>query len=132
VRCTADDIDVETEKIKQYGLLNNLSYEYIKDNVFIDIIEKGTVDTMSRSSMVLLQYRAEYTDGVVFDRQFENSPTSITLSSAIQGLQTGLPFFGKGGRGTIIVPSGNGFGNNPPRGVRKNAILIFHVNVINF
>jgi FKBP-type peptidyl-prolyl cis-trans isomerase FkpA len=50
----------------------------------------------------------------------------------INGLNIGLRYYGKGGKGTIFIPSSKGFGNNPPRGIRKNAVLIYRIHVLDF
>jgi FKBP-type peptidyl-prolyl cis-trans isomerase FkpA len=52
------------------------------------------------------------------------------LSGVIKGWQEGLQFFGKGGKGMLLVPSKMGYGSKPPAGIRVNAVLIFNIHLI--
>ena len=52
------------------------------------------------------------------------------MNTAIAGLRGGLTIFGKNGSGKIYVPSTLGYGDSPPFGVRKNAILVYDVKIL--
>jgi FKBP-type peptidyl-prolyl cis-trans isomerase len=38
----------------------------------------------------------------------------------------------KGQKNTLLLPSALGYGNNPPPGIPKNAVLIFDVKLVDF
>ncbi len=125
--------ETQVDEIEQYLSDNGIINAIRSEDVFIAVLESGsTIDTMAETSSVTMAYRGEYLNGEVFDNtQFVN-PVKLKLNTAIDGLKIGLPYFGKGGRGTIIMPSSYAYGNNPPRGIKKNTVLVYQVNVIDF
>ncbi|MFT7364272.1 MAG: FKBP-type peptidyl-prolyl cis-trans isomerase, partial [Algoriphagus sp.] len=59
-------------------------------------------------------------------------PTSVGNfpSVVIPGFEYGLIQLELGDKATILLPSEQGYGNNPPAGIPLNAPLIFEVNLI--
>lgn len=121
----------EFEEIQSYLLNNNLSAEDTS-GVYVAILLEGTKEKPVESSIIEMSYTGKYLDNTVFDKSPANDPIKVKLSALIDGLRYGISKFGKGGKGIILIPSALGYGNNPPYGIRKNAILIYEVNVINF
>lgn len=123
--------NLATERLEILNYLEN-NGKVAKDTlgIFIIVDNEGGENKPFLTSSVTINYIGKYLDGTLFDQS--NGDIKIKLSSAINGLQAGIPFFGKNGSGTIIIPSNLGFGNNPPRGVKKSAILIFEINVKDF
>jgi FKBP-type peptidyl-prolyl cis-trans isomerase FkpA len=123
----------ESEKADIENYLNNLGWMATDTaGVYVVIEDPGTADRPTESSIVEMNYTAKYLDDTVFDESSSEKTIKIKLSTAINGLKFGLSRFGKDGKGTIIVPSALGYGNNPPFGVRKNAVLVYSVHVVNF
>ncbi len=100
--------------------------------VFVVIGTPGTTDRPKENSTIKLTYKGYYIDGEVFDQSSPDQKTLLKLSSSIEGLRYGLAKFGKNSTGSILIPSDLGFGNNAPFGVRRNAILIYDVQVSDF
>jgi FKBP-type peptidyl-prolyl cis-trans isomerase FkpA len=123
----------ESEKADIQNYLNNLGWVATDTaGVYVVVENPGSADRPTESSIVEMAYTARYLDDTVFDQSPPEQTIKIKLSTAINGLKFGLSRFGKEGKGTIIVPSALGYGNNPPFGVRKDAVLIYTVHVINF
>jgi FKBP-type peptidyl-prolyl cis-trans isomerase len=49
----------------------------------------------------------------------------------IAGWREGLQLFGKGGKGTLFIPSQLAYGNTPMSGIPANSVLIFDIHLIN-
>lgn len=127
----APDIDVERNEILQY--LKSKNMKAIDTlGVFVVIDDEGSELKPKEKSTITLSFEARYLDDEVFDKSPVNQDVKINISTALVGLKSGLTFFGKNGKGTIIIPSSLGYGNNPPFGVRKDAILVYQVHVIDF
>jgi len=119
-----------------------LIQEYIKKNNLTTLVDRGvhyvienagSEEKPSILNEVTTHYKGYYTDGVIFDSSYDRGvPSTFSLNRVIEGWQIGIPKFGKGGKGIIIVPSRSGYGKNPPFGVRPNAILIFEIELIDF
>ena len=75
--------------------------------VVIDIA--GTAGKPSSNSDVTVKYRGLLTNGNTFD----SNSTGITfnLQQVIRGWTLGIPEFGKGGKGTLYIPSELGYGS---------------------
>lgn len=123
----------ESEKADIQNYLNNLGWIATDTaGVYVVVENPGSADRPTESSIVEMAYTARYLDDTVFDESPPDQTIKIKLSTAINGLKFGLSLFGKEGKGTIIVPSALGYGNNPPFGVKKDAVLIYTVHVVNF
>jgi FKBP-type peptidyl-prolyl cis-trans isomerase FkpA len=69
------------------------------------------------------------TDGSVFD-QSNSAGVSFNLTSVIQGWQEGIPYFKKGGKGKLLIPSALGYGTQGTSGISPNSVLIFDINLL--
>ncbi len=131
IAACSDSSESEQADIENY--LNNLGWIATDTaGVYVVVENPGSADRPTESSIVEMAHTARYLDDSVFDESPPEQTIKIKLSTAINGLKFGLSKFGKGGKGTIIVPSALGYGNNPPFGVRKDAVLVYTVHVVNF
>ena len=120
-------------EIKDYIEENNLDAIEEDSGLHYVIVKEGDGNHPSSSSNVTVLYEGAYTDGVVFDTRYDtNESISFSLSNVIEGWTEGIPKLSRGGEGILLIPSELGYGSNPPSGVRKNAVLIFRVELIDF
>lgn len=103
--------------------------EVISEGVFVVIDNPGTEDKPSLTSKITVNYKGYYIDEQVFD---QNDSLELKLSNTIRGWQLGIPRFGKGGKGKLLITSDKGYGSNTQFGIRPNAVLIFEIEVLNF
>ncbi len=123
----------ELEQVDIQNYLNNLGRMAIDTaGVYVVIDQPGSDTRPAESSIVEMTYTARYLDDTIFDQSPPDQTIKIKLSTAISGLKIGVSQFGKDGKGIIIIPSALGYGNNPPFGVRKDAVLIYNVHVVSF
>ncbi|MBW6492333.1 MAG: FKBP-type peptidyl-prolyl cis-trans isomerase [Lentimicrobium sp.] len=122
-----DDIDAKDDQIIQdYIAANDLIAEKTTLGVYYVIEPSGNTLKPTLNSEVRVTYTGYYTDGKVFD---ENTLT-LPLRGVIKGWQDGLPNFSKGDKGKLLIPSRLGYGSNPPGNIRKDAVLIFNIHLI--
>jgi FKBP-type peptidyl-prolyl cis-trans isomerase len=132
--CSDDELSVEEQfaidekLIQDYLKANNLTAEKTPDGLYYIIENPGGVEKPQITSTVVLNFDSYFLDGTDF-RAANNA--SITLFNEIQGLQKGIPKFGRGGKGKILIPSKFGLGTASVEG-RTNAVLIFDIEVIDF
>ncbi len=120
----------DTAIIEKYLLENNISY-INQSGVYVHVESLGSDIYPEDNSIIALSYTATYLNGEVFDKSPENTFVKINLKNTIEGLSSGLKLLSKDSKGSIYIPASLGFGANPPFGVDKNAILVYHVNIIN-
>jgi FKBP-type peptidyl-prolyl cis-trans isomerase FkpA len=93
------------------------------------ISTQGTGASPDQNAMVTVSYTGTLTDGTIFDA---STPTgaSFQLSGVIKGWQEGMPYFKKGGKGKLLIPSALGYGSQGSGSIPPNAVLIFDINLI--
>ncbi len=68
-------------------------------------------------------------NGDIFDL---GDHVTYPLSGLIEGFQEGMPLFGKGGGGRLIIPSHLAYGESPQAGIPANSVIVFDVSLIDF
>lgn len=103
--------------------------EIISEGVFVVVDDPGTEEKPTLTSKITVNYKGYYIDEQVFD---QNDSLELKLSNTIRGWQLGIPRFGKGGKGKLLITSDKGYGSNTQFGIRPDAVLIFEIEVLNF
>ena len=80
---------------------------------------------------VTLYYKGYFMDGEQFDGT-KDAPIVFGLQRLIPGWQVGIPYFGKGGKGKLIIPHKMGYGRNDYGPIPGESILIFDIEVIDW
>jgi FKBP-type peptidyl-prolyl cis-trans isomerase FkpA len=120
--------DKEIIEIESYIKTNNLNAQKTVEGIYYVIDEPGGAEKPVITSVLTVAYTGKFLDGVVFDSS-QNS--SFALYQVIQGWQIGIPKFGKGGKGKLIIPSKFAYGDSERVG-RANAILYFDIELKDF
>lgn len=128
-----DQLAKDIKKIEEYLDENNLTAESTASGLHYIIEEPGTGGhpSLGNNDEVTVHYKGYLLDGSVFD-QTNGSPISFGLQQVIVGWQEGIPLFQKGGKGQLFIPSGLGYGANPPPGIPSRAVLVFDVELVDF
>lgn len=97
------------------------------------VIEKqGT--PITKGQTIKVHYEGTLINGQKFDSSFDrNDPIefAIGVGQVIQGWDLGIPIIGKGGKGTLYIPSHLGYGERGAgRDIPPHATLIFRVEVL--
>jgi FKBP-type peptidyl-prolyl cis-trans isomerase len=113
------DKEAEIKVVEAYMAKNNLKGIRTKNGAFVVIESMGDTTLRADSGMqASIKYKGyRMNDGFVFDTNMDTSkgksepfPVIVGSRSVIQGWEEGLPYFGKGGKGKILVPSALGYG----------------------
>lgn len=103
------------------------------EGIYIHINEEGEVDKPTVESTVTIHYYGERLDGQQIDSSYDrNRPSTFALSSVIEGWQIAIPYFGRGGSGTIIIPSRLAYGAQDRPGIPPHTPLAFDIELIDF
>jgi FKBP-type peptidyl-prolyl cis-trans isomerase FkpA len=126
----SDIFNNELAQIESYLEQNNLTANVTASGLHYIIEEPGTGTLRpSLCDEVNVDYRGYFMDGEIFD---QNDGITFGLNNVIKGWGEGIQLFGRGGEGTIIIPSYMGYGGFPPPGIPANSILIFDVTINDF
>lgn len=94
---------------------------------------EGSAEKPNSESYLTLNYEGRLLDGTVFDGT-NGSPVTFDfpVSGLIDGWQEGIPQFGKGGKGKLIVPPNLGYGDREVGFIPASSILVFDIELIDF
>ena len=100
-----------------------------ESGLYYVIEEPGSSDHPTLESEVTVNYLGLFVNGDIFD-----TGTDITfpLTNVIRGWQEGIPLFGKGGKGWLMIPSHLGYGNTFKPGIPPNSVLVFYIELKDF
>ncbi len=133
----------EEEKERQFKADKKIIQEYLISNkikkakrddsgVSYALTKKGKGDLPKKGDVVEVRYKGYLTDGSVFDQGKYTVP--LGKGKVIKGWEEGLPYFKKGSKGWIIVPSKLAYG---PRSIEEdnisipgNSVLAFEIEVL--
>ncbi len=99
------------------------------DGMYYVIEEPGGTAKPTSTSDVRVNYKGYYTDDVVFD---SNDDIEFNLQNVIEGWTIGIPKFGIGGKGHLLIPPNLGYKGYTGGGVRDKSILIFDIELLDF
>ena len=115
--------------ITKYIADNNLTATATGSGLYYVMENIGTGIKPNPASQVKVAYKGYFTDGSVFD-QSAASGITFGLQNVIKGWTEGIPYFKKGGKGKLIIPSALGYGPNGTNGIPANSVLIFDIHLI--
>ncbi|MFK7771677.1 MAG: FKBP-type peptidyl-prolyl cis-trans isomerase [Saprospiraceae bacterium] len=130
-----EQLDIDVQIIETYLADNNIS-ALSDQNVYYVIDDEGSGSTYPlSSSLVSMAYSGKVMngDGTIFDSRTSTNPLKTQLFNLISGWQVGIPKFKKGGKGTLYIPSGYGYGVlGSGSSIPGNSVLIFDIELLDF
>ncbi|MFT5820701.1 MAG: hypothetical protein ACI8ZM_001946 [Crocinitomix sp.] len=109
------------------------SQEPDENGMYIVIDKPGEGDARPIvTDEVTIFYQGYLLDGLNFDGSKDNIPLVYPLNGFIQGWQLGIPAFGKGGKGKIIIPPALAYGDADMGDIPPNSTLLFEVELIDW
>ncbi|WP_338762740.1 FKBP-type peptidyl-prolyl cis-trans isomerase [Bernardetia sp. ABR2-2B] len=109
------------------------NFQKTESGLYYVIDEQGT--PIEKGQMLKVHYEGTLLNGKKFDSSFDrNDPIEfpIGVGRVIQGWDEGIILIGKGGKGTLYIPSHLGYGERGAgNDIPPNATLVFRVEVLN-
>ena len=127
---TSEQASADEKIITKYISDNKLSATATGSGLYYIITTQGTGVNPTLSSNVTVNYKGYLTDGSVFDQSAAAGAT-FGLSQVIKGWQEGIPYFKKGGKGKLLIPSALGYGTTQQGSIPANSVLIFDIELLN-
>jgi FKBP-type peptidyl-prolyl cis-trans isomerase FkpA len=131
--CSKDDdfADRDDESIKDYLESKNLTAQKTESGLYYIITVPGSSEKPDLNSLVTVHYKGYFLDDSVFESSYSGTPPTFPLANVIAGWREGIQLYGKGGKGTLLIPSNLAYGSTPRTGIPANSVLIFDINLIN-
>jgi FKBP-type peptidyl-prolyl cis-trans isomerase FklB len=106
------------------SLPSGLQYKVVKD---------GEGACPADTNMVTVHYTGKFIDGKVFDSSVERGqPAQFPVNGVIPGWTEALKLMKPGANWILYIPAELGYGENSPRGIEPNSVLIFDVQLLSF
>lgn len=121
---------LENTYFVEKGITN---FQKTASGLYYVIDEQGT--PIENGQIIKVHYEGTLLNGKKFDSSFDrNAPIEfpIGVGRVIKGWDEGISLIGKGGKGTLYIPSHLGYGERGAGGdIPPNATLVFRVEVLN-
>jgi FKBP-type peptidyl-prolyl cis-trans isomerase FkpA len=129
---------IDAKVIDEYLAKNNLTAKAVKTPSGLTYVEEvaGAGASPGAGDNIKVHYTGKLLDGKVFDSS-KNSGKPIDfqvgVGMVIPGWDEGLLMMKKGGKRTLIIPSGLAYGpDGQPGAIPGNAVLVFDVELVDF
>lgn len=129
-KSTATQAELDEKIITNYITDHKLNATATGSGLYYVISSQGTGAQPNANSNVTVKYKGSLKDESVFDQSSVTGAT-FNLKSVIQGWQHGMPYFKKGGKGTLLIPSALGYGSQAMGNIPANSVLIFDIELLN-
>lgn len=120
------------EEIQAY--LAEKGWEGVKHESGMYIVTDNPGEGEERPTLmdeVTIFYQGYLLDGFQFDGT-QGEPATFPLMNLIQGWQIGIPQFGKGGKGKLIIPSDLAYGDRTNGDIPGGSTLMFEIELIDW
>lgn len=122
----------EDAALTKYIADHALTAYKIADGMYVVFTDSGSSSHPTIASNVKVNYKGYFTDGKVFDQSKAGSPLDIPLANVIEGWQRGIPLFGKGGKGILLIPSKLAYGDSGAGDIPPNTPILFDIELVDF
>lgn len=129
--------EIDEQLIVDYLSNNSLTAVKSEGGVYVVINDEGTIEKPNLVSEVTICYTGYFLDGEVFETSYDDNssclnPASAQLLRFIEGWQEGIPFFGRDGRGTLLIPSCLAYGDAGAGDIQPNTVIAFDIYLVTF
>ncbi len=123
--------EIDDDLIREYIEDNMLDAQSTGSGLYYIIEEPGGDAKPTLQDQIAIIYTGRLLNGFEFDSS-NGQAVQFPLANLIEGWQEGIPLFGKGGKGVLIVPSHLGYGSRPVGTIPANSVLEFDIELVDF
>ncbi len=117
----------------QYLTQNNITAQKTASGLYYVIETPGSAERPTASSIVTVDYQGYLLNGDIFDSSFSRGqPLEISLSQVIAGWTEGIALFGRGGKGSLYIPSSLAYGTRGSGPIGANTPIAFDIELKDF
>lgn len=141
-----EQLEKDDALIRQYLEEKGLEATKSDDGIYHVVREEGNGPKPQNGQRASVNYTLRLTDGTLIDtsneevakeagvynarRQYQPYTFTVGNDNVVDGWHKGIPLVNKGGKGTLLIPSGLGYGPRGRSGMPPNSILVFDVEVV--
>lgn len=130
--CGGDDLP-EDQQLMEFFEKNNITPQMTASGLFYVIDEPGGSEKPTAQTAVTVHYRGYFLDGDEFDSSYNRGePSTFGLNQVISGWTEGLQLFGRGGKGSLYLPSNLAYGSRGNSSIPGFTPIAFDIELIDF
>jgi FKBP-type peptidyl-prolyl cis-trans isomerase FkpA len=130
-------MEKQTKELKEYADKNKIKVIQSPLGTLVEIQNEGTGAKADTGKHAMLTYRGYLTTGKVFDanvgidaKHKDLLDVAVGKHNVIPGMEDALKYFGKGGKGRLLIPSVLAYGDQGSPDMPANSNLIFDIEVM--
>ncbi len=126
---------VEQKKaLKEYAVKNNIKYIESPLGVLVEVQNPGVGMKANIGTKAMILYTGKLMDGKQFDSNVGRNPEQLLpilvgSHNVVPGMEDAMQYFGKGGKGRLLIPAALAYGDRENGPIPANSNLIFDVEV---
>lgn len=126
---------VEQKKaLKEYAAKNNIKVVESPLGVLVEIQNPGVGIKATNGTKAMLLYAGKLMNGTQFDSNIGRTPEQLLpvlvgSHNVVAGMEDAMQFFGKGGKGRLLIPAALAYGDRENGPIPANSNLIFEIEV---
>jgi FKBP-type peptidyl-prolyl cis-trans isomerase FkpA len=128
--CKPNSVATDAPTIQAYASQNGIAATNHPSGVYYEILDPGTGETPTASSLIFIRYTGKLLDGTIFDQRSDETQTGWPLSGLIEGWKIGLPLIKEGGHIRLLVPSALAYGCSTYGTIPGNSVLDFDIELV--
>lgn len=128
-----NQLEKDTKLIQDYIAQNGLDAQSTESGLYYVVVEPGNDEHPEFGDVIDIAYEGYFLDGGVFDTT-NGVAVPIKFTTLIQGWLEGIPLFGKGGKGILLIPSHLAYGPTGSQSgtIRPNTVILFDIELEDF
>ncbi len=126
---------VEQKKaLKEYAVKNNIKYIESPLGVLVEVQNPGVGMKANIGTKAMILYTGKLMNGKQFDSNIGRNPEQLLpilvgSHNVVLGMEDAMQYFGKGGKGRLLIPAALAYGDRENGPIPANSNLIFDVEV---
>jgi FKBP-type peptidyl-prolyl cis-trans isomerase len=123
----AKDLAVQPKLIADYVAKTGKAFQSSATGLFYHIEKPGAGVNPKMGETWVVNYRGTFMNGKEFDK---GSSSEMPLGQMIPGFNEALTLLKAGGKGTFVIPSTLGYGDQARGPIPANSVLVFELEVL--
>jgi len=123
----AKDLAVQPKLIADYVAKTGKAFQTSATGLFYHIEKPGAGVNPKMGETWVVNYRGTFMNGKEFDK---GSSSEMPLGQMIPGFNEALTLLKAGGKGTFVIPSTLGYGDQARGPIPANSVLVFELEVL--
>ena len=124
----------QKKALKEYAAKNNIKYIESPLGVLVEVQDPGVGIKASNGTKAMLLYTGKLMNGKQFDSNVGRNPEQLLpvlvgSHNVVPGMEDAMQYFGKGGKGRLLIPAALAYGDRESGPIPANSNLIFDIEV---